>query len=420
MKKTLHINISGFPFIIDEDAYHLLKEYFDAIGKVFASMDDGRSIADDIETRVAELLLEKKEKGKKIIDINDIESIISQIGKPEEIIEYDETSTFTNGNEDRTTEEVISPPPYNPHSESFAPVKKKLYRDPQNALLGGVCSGFAWYLNMDPTIVRLVTVLLTLLSATTCGIVYVILWVVVPEAQTPLERLQMKGEQPTVENIGKSVMNEYAPGYYVNQNTGFWSFITKCLAIFAKIAIVFFILILALVLIGLIVGILATAIVYFNNGGNFNGGNNIFKEIEGGVLLFYLIIGIFGIVALLVIPFLLFKNRNNKEASNQRKRNTMIGFLIIGLILTWMAGINIARWFKERPQRLKHYTETMKMINEENTEIIEENELEKLELTIDSIINDNKSSNSSIEIIKENVSDSVKVTIGIEKSKNKD
>ena len=76
-------------------------------------------------------------------------------------------------------------------------------------MIGGVCSGIAWYLNCDPTWVRLAAVLLTIASLSAGLVLYIILWIVLPEPRTPLERMQMMGEQPTVENIGKTVTDNF-------------------------------------------------------------------------------------------------------------------------------------------------------------------------------------------------------------------
>ena len=210
MKKTFNINVAGFPFIIDDDAYTLLSDYLDTIEKAFSRQEDGNEVASDIESRIAELLLECTSSGSQIVSAANVEEVISRVGKPEEMIEDD-----INVSADETTGEAkaivnetesIIPPPYIP---PMPPTKRKLYRDPMNAMLGGVCSGLAWYLKLDPTMVRLITVLITIISVATGGIAYLILWIVIPEARTPLERMEMMGEEPTVENIGKTVTGNF-------------------------------------------------------------------------------------------------------------------------------------------------------------------------------------------------------------------
>ena len=210
MKKTFNINVAGFPFIIDDDAYTLLDNYLQTIENAFAGNDETRELANDIESRVAELLMERTSTNSPIVSVADVEEVISRVGQPEEIMEEDETiSIKTPGGDNAAKEDAknaATPPPYIP---PVTPIKKKLFRDPQNTMIGGVCSGLAWYLNMDPTIVRLLTVLITMVSMFSGAIAYLILMLVVPEAKTPLERMQMMGEEPTVKNIGKTVTDNF-------------------------------------------------------------------------------------------------------------------------------------------------------------------------------------------------------------------
>ena len=214
MKRTYAVNIAGYAFTIDENAYHLLNQYLDTIVNAFKDSDYGKEISEDIELRVAELLLEKTSVGSHIVSYEDVEQVITRIGKPEEIREEE---IYIDSNETKDTDENIKinieeetndstgpgvPPPYYPQPPKIG---KKLYRDPDNALLGGVCSGLAWYLGMDVSLVRLFTVILVFLSASTVIIAYIIMWIVIPEARTPLQQMQMKGEEPTIENIGKNL-----------------------------------------------------------------------------------------------------------------------------------------------------------------------------------------------------------------------
>lgn len=213
MKKTVNINVAGFPFTIDDDAYILLNDYLATIQHAFAGREETTELASDIESRVAELLFECTATGSVIITATDVENVIRRIGQPDEIFEDDSfapcDASESAGEPCETagsSAEGPTPPPYIPPAH---PVKKKLFRDPQNAMLGGVCSGFAWYLNSDPTVVRLLTVLIAIISLSTGCLAYLVLWIVVPEARTPLQRMQMMGEEPTVENIGKTVTDTF-------------------------------------------------------------------------------------------------------------------------------------------------------------------------------------------------------------------
>ncbi len=228
MKKTISINIAGIPFVIDEDAYELLRNYIDTLREAFRNTDDCREILTDIEARISELLSDMTSSGvSTIVTLSDVENVISRIGKPEDMIEFEEDSTVTvkatEGSAE--TEEIINdeekkektvPPPYIPPVH----IDKKLYRDPRNSMLGGVCSGLGWFFNIDATWVRLIAVAIAFLAsvadydtiyislpAVVC--LYVILWIVLPQANTPYERMQMMGESASISDIGKTVTDTF-------------------------------------------------------------------------------------------------------------------------------------------------------------------------------------------------------------------
>ncbi len=184
MKKTIHINIGGVPFTIDEDAYQRLNEYLELLRQHFKNKAEAEEIISDIELRIAELLFQKVENGKKIISIVDIDEVIDILGKPED---YEETG------EEKSEE-----------SKSTSSGPKRVYRDEDSAVIAGVCSGLGHYFGIDPVWIRLIFVIVFF----TMGfgvIVYLICWFVIPTAKTTAEKLEMKGEAVNFENIGKKV-----------------------------------------------------------------------------------------------------------------------------------------------------------------------------------------------------------------------
>lgn len=198
MKKTYNINISGYGFVIDEDAYKTLDSYLTTLSQICDRAGE-KETANDIEQRIAELFVEKFEgKAAPIISIYDVEEVITRMGAPEEIME--------NGEAGQTMESPscgpTTPPPY---SFVSMPVKKRLYRDVDNKVLGGVCSGLAWYIGIDPVWVRIIVVCLTFLSVSTMALIYIILWLVIPPAKTPFERMQMMGMSSSMRNVGRAV-----------------------------------------------------------------------------------------------------------------------------------------------------------------------------------------------------------------------
>lgn len=198
MKKTLNINLNGIVFNIDEDAFNMLSEYLDNLCHIFVrNGDDADEIINDIEGRICELLSEKISDERQVVTINHIEKIISRMGHPDEFGESD-----YNENKDTTDNtDSATPPPYT--------VKRKLFRNPKDKIIGGVCSGIAAYLDMDVTWVRLLFVGLGFLTLTTIIVVYLVLLIVVPEAKTAADILAMNGEEQTIHNIGKTVTNVY-------------------------------------------------------------------------------------------------------------------------------------------------------------------------------------------------------------------
>lgn len=188
MKKALKINLSGQIFHIDEDAYDKLKVYLDTISSHFSNAQESKEILSDIEARIAELFTEKLNDGSQVISIRLVEEIIEIMGRPEEIISDEDPS------EDK-----------GPRSRS----QRRLYRDPENAVIGGVSSGLGAYFNIDTLIVRILFIVLTLMGAGFPIILYLVLWIAVPKAKTAAEKLEMRGEKVNVSNIEKTVREEY-------------------------------------------------------------------------------------------------------------------------------------------------------------------------------------------------------------------
>jgi phage shock protein PspC (stress-responsive transcriptional regulator) len=187
MKKTIKIKIGGIVFHIDDDAYDILKVYLDSLSRYFSRLEDGKEVMDDIETRIAEIFQQNTGIQKEVITIDDVNRMITIMGEAKDIIDEDEPETTRNQTSSRST--------------------GRLYRDPDNGILGGVCSGLGAYFNIDPLLFQII--FLISLLAYGLGLVYVILWIVLPKAVTPSQKLEMKGENINIKNIEKSVREEY-------------------------------------------------------------------------------------------------------------------------------------------------------------------------------------------------------------------
>jgi phage shock protein PspC (stress-responsive transcriptional regulator) len=190
MNKTTSINLGGYFFHIDEDAFRKLSNYFDAV-KRSLSPDGREEIINDIESRISELFTEKLGTTKQVIGLKEVDDIISIMGQPEDYKIEDETTK----NDFQTN--------YTKTSSA-----KKLYRDKENSFLGGVLSGLGHYLGVDPLWLRIIMVIL-FFGFGTGLIVYIILWILIPKAVTTSQKLEMKGEPINISNIEKKVKESF-------------------------------------------------------------------------------------------------------------------------------------------------------------------------------------------------------------------
>ena len=189
MKKTLTVNLNGRVFNIDEDAYHLLEKYLRNLRIYFRNEEGNVEILADFEARIEELLSERVRLGYNVISIENVEKVIAQMGRPDDF----------GTKEEKDTEEPQS------KAENFTSAKKKFYRNPDDKMIGGLCSGIAAYFNIEVNLVRIITVILIFLTQIWLIPIYLVAWMFVPEARTAEEKLEMQGKPITVENIGKTV-----------------------------------------------------------------------------------------------------------------------------------------------------------------------------------------------------------------------
>ena len=193
MNKTININLGGFFFHIDEEAYQKLRRYLASISKSLSEDPQGKNeIIADIEARISELLSEKITDARQVVNESDIEDIIVIMGQPEDYAEAEEA--------------------YSDASYSYSRNKasgKKLFRDGDDKFLGGVASGIAHYFNIDTIWIRLLFLITTLAGVGIGILVYIILWILLPEAKTTAEKLQMEGEPVNIDNIEKKIREEF-------------------------------------------------------------------------------------------------------------------------------------------------------------------------------------------------------------------
>ncbi|MEY4012459.1 MAG: hypothetical protein RIT22_1583 [Bacteroidota bacterium] len=188
MNKTVTINLGGIVFHIDEDAYQKLSRYFDAIKRSLNNSSGQDEIIKDIEMRISELLGEKLVSDKHVIGLKEIDEVIAVMGQPEDYIIEDDSK---------------GEPAYQAYKKS-----KKLYRDKEKGMIGGVAAGLSHYLGIDVVWIRVI-LLLFFFGFGTGILAYIILWIATPEAVTTTEKLEMTGEPVTISSIEKKVREEF-------------------------------------------------------------------------------------------------------------------------------------------------------------------------------------------------------------------
>jgi len=191
MKKVVNAGIGGRPFILEEDAFSKLESYLSFFKSKINMGSQEKEVMDDLEMRIADLFEEKLGSGSEVVTLQMVEEIISRLGMP------DGSSPFENGGDTSSSASASA--------ESKGP--RKLYRDPDDRVIGGACSGLAQYLNIDVVLVRILFVVFTLIGG--AGIwVYIILWIVAPQALTAAQKCEMRGWPVTAENIRKASQSQ--------------------------------------------------------------------------------------------------------------------------------------------------------------------------------------------------------------------
>ena len=326
MNKTLSIGLAGFSFTIEEHAYIKLSDYLNALR---SSLDasEADEVMHDIEIRMVEIFKDSLGK-REVINDTDVEKVIAQIGSPEKIEEQEEayfsekTSTRKNYSGNNYTD------------------KKQLFRDPEKQKVAGVCAGLAQYVGMDITTMRaiwlgifILGIFTAAISSSLIGLLYVILWIVLPKAETAADFLKMQGKPMNFDNLKNEsnklvqfanestqrvgeIYNENKP-YINNAGSGVWN-------VFKYIVGGFFV----LMAVGSIIGVFVL-FGLFGMDTDFPGANEIrfYMDDQGldKVLAAMMVIGS-------LIPAILFSLLSIKIFSPKTKLRN-IGWVIGGLFL---------------------------------------------------------------------------------------
>ena len=355
MNKTININLSGIIFHLDEDAYNLFKSYLTEVKNALESQEGREEIILDIEARIAELFALRLEQSRhEVITIDDVNFICDTLGAPNDFKEEEE-SNKTHQKETKS--------------------KKRLFRNPDEKVIGGVSSGIGAYFGVSMIWIRVIFLLL--LFTTGIGFLsYVILWAAIPQAKTTAQKLQMKGEPVNLSNIEKSVKEELNGvkerfGEFRNDNKGnsksFVHFLERIanfiLQVFERvIKFIFNFFNIILIIFASILGFVLFMILFGIIGGAWNVGSLNFISINGNLLGLNVAEAILGkgidltlirIGALLVLLFpllgliTLIAKALDKTLTRGKLINVLGGIsFFIGLAFVLYAGGQVANSFK--------------------------------------------------------------------------
>lgn len=194
MKKTINVAIGGCSFTIDEDAYNTLNEYLERFKGALDSSSSSADVMDELEGRIADLM-KAKLGGREVVDVKIAQEVVAQLGYPQgyKPSEADNADAGCNAGGNARDEYHYS------GTDGERPVRK-LFRDPDDKRLAGVCSGLALFLGVDVTLIRIIFIV-----AFICGSaglwIYLVIWIAAPEAKTAAEKCELRGIPANAENI---------------------------------------------------------------------------------------------------------------------------------------------------------------------------------------------------------------------------
>jgi phage shock protein PspC (stress-responsive transcriptional regulator) len=194
MKKVISVNVGGICFTIETNAYEMLKDYLDDF-EAGLEQNEAKEIMEDVEMRIAEIFQETIKTTCIVVNENLVNQAISILGKPEK-------KSNNNGGKQRSDSSFAKAMDrIEDKFNNFRHKYQRFYRDPDGKKIAGICSGIAEYFDFDVTVVRLVFVLFIFTGFPI--IIYIVLWIITPEALSSVQKLELRGLPITSENIKK-------------------------------------------------------------------------------------------------------------------------------------------------------------------------------------------------------------------------
>ena len=347
MNKTVNINLAGIFFHIDEDAYAKLQRYLEAIKRSFTDSQGQSEIISDIEARIAELFTERVQHEKQVIGNKEVDDVITIMGQPEDYLVDDE---------------IFEDEPKQTYSRQSSS-SKKLFRDTENSYIGGVSSGLAHYFGIEAIWIRIAWIVL-IFGAGTGIFLYILLWILLPEAVTTSDKLMMRGEPVNISNIEKKIKDGFdnvsqtvsdtvknidLPKQGNRIKSGSQSFFDAIgtifmffFKVFAKVIGIFLIIVGAATLIGLIIGFFtvgATDVIHVPGFDFIDAANAANTPVWLVSLLMFFAIGIpFFFVFYLGLRILI----NNLKSIGNVAKFTLLGIWLVAIISLIVIGIKQA------------------------------------------------------------------------------
>lgn len=255
MDKTISISLGGFSFIVDDRAFFKLKNYLDEIRHSLHGMEGTEDILADVEVRIAELFKERLG-AREVVNEQDVDHIVGIMGRPEQYVDAD--------NDDAQTSYQSKAKSSQSYSSANDRVKKKLYRDPDDKVIAGVLSGLAHYLGVETWVTRVIFIILMFsdmfISLTSISVIsYIVLWIILPKADTASQKYEMFGQAGDFETIKKNANQAAAEmkGMAKDASSNFG----RILQIILKVILVFIGVMLIVTGISMIVGTIAVFIM---------------------------------------------------------------------------------------------------------------------------------------------------------------
>jgi len=332
MKKTLHINLNGFAFHIEEDAYEKLEQYLNKIERSFADVGEAKEIISDIEARIAEIFQGSHSSADEVITLENVEEVIKTMGEPQDIVD------------DEEEHEKAESEKKSKATNASSTYTKRLYRDTDNRVFGGVCSGLGAYFGTDPLVFRIIFLLSFIIYGVSL-LPYFILWIVMPKAVTITQKLEMRGPadyekwEQNIRNEYKDVSDRFKKSRaYQNMNQGFSQSSDKMGHALRKVVQIFGAFIGVIIMLATLVSLVSiimtftfgyTLFDYTGVGGAFASLPSLFLE------PFDITLGTIGILILTGIPLLLLFFVGFKLVFRFKTRTGLV--FLIGLLI-WIGG----------------------------------------------------------------------------------